>query len=85
MSRIGKKLISLPSGVTVDVSGNIVKVKGPKGLQSVLEPVVQFIAEEVARPALGKHTEKFLPFLLSAFFFILINLLINIGKNIFFQ
>ncbi len=31
MSRIGKKLISLPSGVTVNVSGNIVKVKGPKG------------------------------------------------------
>jgi large subunit ribosomal protein L6 len=31
MSRIGKKPISVPSGVTVDVKGQVVKVKGPKG------------------------------------------------------
>lgn len=31
MSRIGKKIISIPSGVTVDVAGSIVRVKGPKG------------------------------------------------------
>lgn len=32
MSRIGKKVISIPSGVTVNVSAeNVVTVKGPKG------------------------------------------------------
>ncbi|MBI4090527.1 MAG: 50S ribosomal protein L6 [Candidatus Komeilibacteria bacterium] len=31
MSRIGKKPISIPSGVTVDVAGSVVRVKGPKG------------------------------------------------------
>ena len=31
MSRIGKKAISLPDGVTATVEGNIVKTKGPKG------------------------------------------------------
>ena len=31
MSRIGKKPISIPSGVTVTVSGQTVTVKGPKG------------------------------------------------------
>ncbi len=31
MSRIGKLPISIPQGITVDVSGNTVKVKGPKG------------------------------------------------------
>lgn len=31
MSRIGKKPIALPSGVKVDVRGNIVAVQGPKG------------------------------------------------------
>lgn len=31
MSRIGKKPIKIPSGVTVEVKGNEVKVKGPKG------------------------------------------------------
>ena len=31
VSRIGKKIIEIPKGVTVTVTGNIVKVKGPKG------------------------------------------------------
>ncbi len=31
MSRIGKKVIVIPSGVTVSVLDNVVKVKGPKG------------------------------------------------------
>jgi large subunit ribosomal protein L6 len=31
MSRIGKKPVPVPSGVTADVSGQTVKVKGPKG------------------------------------------------------
>jgi large subunit ribosomal protein L6 len=31
MSRIGKKPVSIPSGVTVTVSGQTVTVKGPKG------------------------------------------------------
>jgi large subunit ribosomal protein L6 len=31
VSRIGKKIIEIPSGVTVTIDGNIVKVKGPKG------------------------------------------------------
>jgi large subunit ribosomal protein L6 len=31
MSRIGKKPVAVPSGVTVDVKDNTLKVKGPKG------------------------------------------------------
>ena len=31
MSRIGKKPIEIPSGVTIDVKDNLVTVKGPKG------------------------------------------------------
>ena len=34
MSRIGKKPIELPSGVTATVSGQTVEVKGPKGVRS---------------------------------------------------
>ena len=34
MSRIGKKPIELPSGVTATVSGQTVEVKGPKGTRS---------------------------------------------------
>ena len=37
MSRIGKKPVPIPTGVTANVEGQIVKVKGPKGaLQLVI-------------------------------------------------
>jgi F-type H+-transporting ATPase subunit a len=43
----------------------------PKGMQNFLEPLILFIKDEVAIPALGqKRAKKFLPFLLTAFFFI---------------
>lgn len=35
MSRIGKKAVPVPSGVTVEVNGQTVKAKGPKGELSV--------------------------------------------------
>ncbi len=39
MSRIGKKIIEIPKGVTVNLKGNAVTVKGPKGeLNKVLHP-----------------------------------------------
>jgi len=39
MSRIGKKVISLPQNVEVSVSGRTVKIKGPKGtLERVIHP-----------------------------------------------
>lgn len=41
MSRIGKMPITIPAGVSFDVDGNIVKVKGPKGelSQSMFEGI----------------------------------------------
>ncbi|MFA5592756.1 MAG: 50S ribosomal protein L6 [Micavibrio sp.] len=36
MSRIGKNPVQLPEGVTVDVSGQTVKAKGPKGELQVI-------------------------------------------------
>ena len=34
MSRIGKKPVGLPSGVTATLSGQTIEVKGPKGTRS---------------------------------------------------
>lgn len=46
----------------------------PTGMQNVIEPIVTFIKDEVAVPNLGvKKYEKYLPFILTIFFFILIN------------
>ncbi|MBI3500260.1 MAG: F0F1 ATP synthase subunit A [Bacteroidetes bacterium] len=46
----------------------------PKGLQSWLEPIIVFIIDDVIKPGIGeKHYRRFVPFLLTVFFFILIN------------
>jgi large subunit ribosomal protein L6 len=38
MSRIGKKAVPVPSGVTANIEGQTVKVKGPKGALQVVLP-----------------------------------------------
>lgn len=47
--------------------------KAPKGMQGFLEPLVQFVAHDIARENIGKNYLKFVPFLMCVFFFILIN------------
>lgn len=51
--------------------------KAPKGLQSLMEPLILFIRDEVALPNIGYKYAKFMPLLLTMFFFILINNLIG--------
>src|SRR5689334_212306 len=36
----------------------------PKGSQSLIEPVITFVRDEVAKPNLGKKADKYLPFIL---------------------
>ena len=45
----------------------------PKGSQNLMEPVITFIRDEVAKPNLGPRYQKYLPYLLTVFLFILIN------------
>ncbi len=56
MSRIGKKPISLPQGVTVEVQPGLVRVKGPKGaLEVAVDPEMKVVVEDgvvrVERPS----------------------------------
>jgi large subunit ribosomal protein L6 len=47
MSRIGKKPIAIPKGVTVKVAADAVEVQGPKGkLRQVLPPGIVFAQED---------------------------------------
>jgi F-type H+-transporting ATPase subunit a len=49
-------------------------ISHPRGIQSFLEPVILFIRDDIAIPNIGEHRHaKYMPYLLSAFFFILIN------------
>jgi len=53
--------------------------QAPHGLQNLLEPVILFIRDDVAKSAIGeKRYEKYLPYLLTIFFFILLNNLLGI-------
>jgi F-type H+-transporting ATPase subunit a len=46
----------------------------PKGLQSFVEPVILFVRDDIAIPAIGeKKYARFMPYLLTIFFFIWIN------------
>ncbi|WP_338872013.1 F0F1 ATP synthase subunit A [Spirosoma sp. SC4-14] len=52
--------------------------KAPKGIQSLLEPIILFVRDEIAKPSIGPAYEKYLPYLLTLFFFILINNLLGL-------
>jgi large subunit ribosomal protein L6 len=59
MSRIGKKPLSVPSGVTANVEGQTVKVKGPKGaLQVVLHDDVTVAMDKNAIKVAPRHETK---------------------------
>ena len=42
----------------------------PKGMANALEPLILFIRDEIAKPSIGAKADKFMPFLLTSFFFI---------------
>jgi F-type H+-transporting ATPase subunit a len=50
----------------------------PKGIQNLLEPIITFIRDDVAKPNLGHKYEKYLPYIQTIFFFILINNLVGL-------
>ncbi|MEJ7822531.1 MAG: F0F1 ATP synthase subunit A [Chitinophagaceae bacterium] len=50
----------------------------PKGIQNLIEPIIAFVRDEVAKPNLGQKYKKYLPYLLTIFFFILINNLVGL-------
>jgi F-type H+-transporting ATPase subunit a len=50
----------------------------PSGFQNAFEPVVTFIRDEVGKPNLANKYEKYMPYLLTVFFFILINNIIGL-------
>ncbi len=52
--------------------------KAPKGVQSFLEPIILFVRDEVVKPNIGHHYEKYLPYLLTLFFFILFGNLLGL-------
>ena len=52
--------------------------KAPTGIQSFFEPIIVFVRDEIVKPNIGHHYEKFLPYILTLFFFILFGNLLGL-------
>jgi F-type H+-transporting ATPase subunit a len=50
----------------------------PKGIVSWMEPLVLFVRDDIAEPNIGAKKDKFMPYLLTVFFFILIGNLLGL-------
>lgn len=70
-------LVVLMIGVANKYKKNGAKV-APSGFQNAVEPVITFVRDEVGKPNLGHAYEKYMPYLLTVFFFILINNLLGL-------
>ena len=60
-------------------------ISAPRGLQSFVEPIIVFVRDEIAIPNIGPKYAKFLPYLLTVFFFIWVNNLLGLlpgGANL---
>ncbi|HEY8400780.1 MAG TPA: F0F1 ATP synthase subunit A [Cytophagaceae bacterium] len=69
------------------VSRGYKKNKGhaPKGIQSFFEPIIVFVRDDIAKSIIGPKYEKYLPYLLTVFFFIWFNNLLGLipgGANL---
>ncbi len=54
-------------------------ISHPRGMQSFLEPIILFVRDDIAIPNLGEGKyEKYMPYLLTVFFFILLNNLMGL-------
>lgn len=53
----------------------------PHGVANFLEVLIVFVRDEIAKPTIGKGYEKFLPYLLTVFFFILFSNFIGLVPN----
>jgi F-type H+-transporting ATPase subunit a len=52
--------------------------RAPSGIQSFFEPIIVFVRDEIVKPNIGHQYEKYLPYLLTLFFFILFGNLLGL-------
>ncbi len=52
--------------------------EAPKGMQSFVEPLIVFVRDDIAKGSIGPKYYKYMPYLLTVFFFILINNLLGL-------
>lgn len=71
-------LVVLMTGIAKKYKNGYGVTTAPKGWQNAVEPVITFVRDEVAKPNLQHKWSKYLPYLLTVFFFILINNIVGL-------
>jgi len=69
-------VLLIPRFARMRASGDSVNDLTPRGLGNFFEAICAYFRDTVARPILGDHTDRFIPYIWTAFFYILfVNLL----------
>ena len=66
-------LVLLMTGIAKKYKKGYGVTSAPSGWQSLIEPIITFVRDDVAKVNLGSRYQKYMPYLLTIFFFILIN------------
>ena len=66
-------LVTLMVGIAKKYKKGEGITSAPSGWQNAIEPIITFIRDDVAKVNLGRRYERYMPYLLTIFFFILIN------------
>ncbi|MCC9168448.1 F0F1 ATP synthase subunit A [Pontibacter harenae] len=74
-------------GIFFTIAGRYKKNPGkaPSGIQSFFEPIIIFVRDDIAKANIGPKYERYMPFLLTVFFFIWFNNLLGLmpgGANL---
>ncbi|RYY56703.1 MAG: ATP synthase F0 subunit A [Chitinophagaceae bacterium] len=66
-------LVWIMTSIAKKYKSGVGVTSAPKGLQNAVESVIIFVRDEIAKPNMSHKYGKYLPYLLTVFFFILIN------------
>ena len=64
-------IVLFPKFARIKQTGNAVEDMTPRGFGNFIETICNYLRKEVAQPALGEHADKFVPYIWSAFFYVL--------------
>ncbi len=64
-------ILLFPRFARIRPTGDTVADMTPRGFGNFIETICNYFRNEVARPALGEHTDRFVPYVWSAFFYVL--------------
>ncbi|MCH7701709.1 MAG: F0F1 ATP synthase subunit A [Planctomycetes bacterium] len=67
----GLLILLLPRFARLRNTGDVVEDLTPRGAGSFFESICNYLRNEVARPTLGEHTDRFITYIWSAFFYVL--------------